>query len=297
MSRDQELKVDASLVKQMIARQFPQWGDLPVSLVDSAGTDNAIFRLGTDMAIRLPRFEWAVKQVHKEQQWLPQFVPVLPMPIPTPLAMGIPDDLFPWHWSVYRWLEGENATKGWIDDLNEAALSLAHFLSALQQVDPTGGPEGSNRGVPLVRKEEYVRDALVSLHSTMDTQMAAMIWEESLQAPEWQGPPVWIHGDLHPGNLLVEDGKLSAIIDFGTLCVGDPACDLLVAWTLLCEESRETLRSELSVDEATWARGRGWALSFGLINVAYYTNDTNPVLVKISQRAIDEVLADYKRRT
>lgn len=297
MNQANEMEINLTLVKRLISAQFPQWADLPIEPVISAGTDNAIYRLGEEMAVRLPRAEWAIGQVEKEQRWLPGLAPLLPIPIPVPLALGMPADGYPWHWSVYRWLEGENATVRRVEDEGHAAAALAHFITAMQRIDSAGGPppgpHNSGRGVPLAERAASVRAAITTLHSIVDTYAATAVWEAALQAPVWHGKPVWLHGDLHPGNVLVEQGRLSAVIDFGTLGVGDPACDLMVAWTLLSAQGRNLFRAALPIDDATWLRGSGWALSFGLIALAYYL-DTNPVLAGISRRAIDEVLADYK---
>ncbi len=295
---DDEVDTDVSLVRRLLAAQFPQWADLPVEPVQSAGTDNALYRLGDNMVVRLPRISWAIEQVDKEQRWLPKLGPLLPLAIPVPLAKGKPSEGYPWHWSVYRWLEGENATIERIADPVQAAMELAQFIAALQQIDSTGGPPpGShnfNRGVPLAIRDSPTRDAIATLRGTLDTDAAIAAWEAALQSPAWNSPPVWIHGDLQSGNLLAQQGRLSAVIDFGGLGVGDPACDLQVAWNFLSSETRAVLRSALSVDDATWARGRGWALSVGLIALPYY-QDTNPILAGISRRAIDEVLAEHKR--
>lgn len=293
-----EVETDVSLVGRLLAAQFPQWADLPIEPVPSAGTDNALYRLGDDMAVRLPRIHWAVGQVEKECQWLPKLAPHLPLAIPVPLAKGTPAEGYPWDWSVYRWLEGENATLDRIADPTQAATDLARFVAALQRIDPTGGPPSGPhnffRGVPLAMRDAPTRDALASLRGTMDTDAATAAWEAALRAPVWHGPPVWVHGDLQSGNLLAVQGRLSAVIDFGGLGVGDPACDLIVAWNLFSAETRAVFRATLSVDEATWARGRGWALSVGLIALPYY-RDTNPVLADIARHAIEEVLADHQR--
>ncbi|MDQ0900759.1 aminoglycoside phosphotransferase family protein [Paenibacillus sp. V4I7] len=296
MSQANEIVIDLALVKRLIAAQFPQWADHRIQPVESAGTDNTIYRLGEDMTVRLPRVEWAIAQVEKEHRWLPKLAPLTPLSIPTPLAMGMPAEGYPCRWSVYRWLEGENATIGRIDNPHQAATALGQFVAALQRIDPAGGPapgpHNSGRGVPLAMRDASVRNAIATLNNMLDTDVATAAWEAALQAPVWQGKAVWLHGDLHPGNLLVEQGRLTAVIDFGTLGVGDPACDLMVAWTLLSAENRDLFRAALTVDDATWARGRGWALSFGLIAFAYYL-DTNPVLAAISRRAIDEVLFEH----
>jgi aminoglycoside phosphotransferase (APT) family kinase protein len=292
-----EVDTDVSLVRRLLAVQFPQWADLPIEPVRSAGTDNALYRLGDDMALRLPRIHWATRQVDKEHEWLPRLGPLLPLAIPVPLAKGTPGEGYPWHWSVYRWLEGENATIERIADSGQGATDLARFIAALQRIDPTGGPppgpHNSFRGVPLAMRDPHTRAAIATLRGTLDADAVTTAWEAALQATAWPGPPVWIHGDLQAGNLLVRRGRLSAVIDFGCLGVGDPACDLAVAWNFLSAETRDVFRAALPVDDATWARGRGWALSVGLIALPYYQS-TNPVLASISRRAINQVLADHK---
>ena len=284
-----EVDTDASLVRRLLAAQFPQWADLPMEPVASAGTDNALYRLGDDMAVRLPRIHWAAG-VDKEHEWLPKLAPFLPLAIPVPLAKGNPGEGYPWQWSVYRWLEGENATIEQIVDLSQAATDLAHFIVALQQIDPTGGPP-ARRGVPLATRDQPTREAIAALHGTLDANIVTAAWNVALEAPAWQGPPVWVHGDLLPGNLLVKQGRLSAVIDFAGLGVGDPACDLMIAWNLFTAETRDLFHAALAVDDATWARGRGWALSQALIFIPYYL-DTNPVGVAIARRTINEVLAN-----
>ena len=292
-----EVGTDASLVGRLLAAQFPRWAGLPVEPVRSAGTDNATYRLGDDMAVRLPRIPGAVGQVEKEHRWLPRLAPLLPLAVPAPLAKGTPGEGYPWSWSVYRWLEGEDAALGCIADPIQAARELARFLAALRRVDTAGGPppgpHNSLRGVPLAARDASTRAAISSLGDALDAGRATAAWEAALRAPAWRGPPVWVHGDLQPGNLLVVRGRLGAVIDFGCLGVGDPACDLMVAWNLLTAETREAFRAALRVDDATWARGRGWALSVGLIALPYYRN-TNPTLAGISRRAIDEVLTDHR---
>ncbi|MFC1996562.1 aminoglycoside phosphotransferase family protein [Chloroflexota bacterium] len=247
------------------------------------------------MVVRLPRIQSASGQVEKEQYWLPKLAPHLPLPIPLPLAMGKPGEGYPWPWSIYSWLEGQNATVEPIADPHQAATELAGFITDLQRIDPTDGPpsggHNSYRGVPLAERDQQTRAAITALDGTLDTDAANAAWETALMVPTWQDPPLWIHGDLQPGNLLVQDGRLSAVIDFGCLGVGDPACDMIAAWSVFSPESREIFRRRLAVDEATWARGRGWALSFGLIALPYYIK-TNPVLANIARGTIDEVLVE-----
>ena len=292
-----EAQTNTGLVRRRLVAQFPRWAEPPLAPVHSAGTDNALYRLGDDMVVRLPRIEAATGQVDKEHQWLPRLAPHLPLAIPIPLAKGTAGEGYPWQWSIYRWLEGKNAVIEHIADLDQAARDLAQFIAALQQIDPTGGPPpgvpNSFRGVPLTTRDAETRAAIASLDGMLNIEAVTTAWEACLQAPAWDGPPVWIHGDLSPLNLLVDRSRISAVIDFGCLGVGDPACDLIVAWNLLSAQTRDIFRAALSVDDATWARGRGWALSVGLIALPYYQN-TNPKLAGIARRAIDEALADHK---
>ena len=288
--------IDVSLVSRLVSTQFPQWADLPVKPVEFGGWDNRTFHLGEQMTVRLPSAAAYSLQVEKEHRWLPRLAPLLPLPIPVPLAMGTPADGYPWHWSVYRWLEGENATIAPIVDLRQFATTLAHFLVALQQADAAGGPPSGPhnfyRGGPLTTYDGETRQAIAALDGTIDTDAVTAVWEAALAAT-WHGTPVWFHGDVSAGNLLVERGRLSAVIDFGTSGVGDPACDLAIAWTLFEGESRQAFRAALSVDKATWARGRGWTLWKALITVAGLPG-TDPPAARRSRRVIDEVLADHK---
>lgn len=290
-----EPDIDAALVVRLLEKQFPDWASLPVEPVASAGTDHALYRLGEDRVIRLPRRPESEEQVHKEQEWLPRLAPHLPLEVPVPLARGSSGEGYPWSWSVYPWVAGETATLDRLSDPAQAARELARFLLALQQIDAAGGPPpGSHnffRGVPLAARDKGVRAALDALQGRLDTEAALAAWEASLRAPAAQGAPVWIHGDVQPGNLLASEGRLRAVIDFGGLGVGDPACELIVAWNLFRGEARREFRDALEVDDATWERGRGWALSVGLIALPYYW-ETNPDLVRDSQETIAEVLGE-----
>jgi len=285
-----EVDTDIDLVVRLLAAQFPRWAGLPISPVASAGTDNALYRLGADKVVRLPRIDWAIGDVAKEQQWLPKLAPFLPLAIPVPLAKGQPGEGYPWDWSIYRWLEGEEATIQGMADPRQAAIDLAQFIAALQLIDVTGAPP-AGRGVPLAQRDAPTRAAIETLHGLIDTDAVTALWDGAIEAPAWHGPPVWVHGDLRPGNLLALQGRLSAVIDFGGLGVGDPACDVMAAWMFLSAETRNVFRAALQVDQATWVRGRGWALSVGLIALPYYQT-TNPELAGIARRAIQEALAD-----
>jgi aminoglycoside phosphotransferase (APT) family kinase protein len=291
-----EVLVDAALVRRLLAEQFPGWADLPIHPVTPWGTDNAVYRLGEVMVVRLPRTPRTSRTLEMERYWLPRLAPELPLAIPVPLADGIPAGSYPFAWSIYRWLTGESATAEQIMDVGQLATDLARFIAALQRIDPTGGPPPSEvnsfRGVPLSRRDAGTRSAIAALESELDTVAVTAAWDDALGAREWEHRPVWLHGDLDSRNLLAENGRLSAVIDFGTLSVGDPACDVMVAWKMLSSEARDTFRTALSVDEATWARSRGWAISQAVIALAYYTEQTNAVLVREAKRWIAEVLAD-----
>lgn len=290
-----KLEIDVSLVRRLLV-QFPQWADLPVKRVDVDGWDNTTFRLGEDLSVRLPSAQAYAGQVEKEHRWLPRLAAHLPLSIPVPLAMGVPANGYPWHWSVYRWLEGENATIKSIADLQQFATTLAQFLAALQRIDPADGPPPGQhnffRGGPLTTYDSETRDAIATLRGRIDADAVTAVWEAALRAT-WHGPPVWLHGDVSAGNLLVEKGRLNAVIDFGCTAVGDPACDLTIAWTLLSGESRDAFREALPLDRATWARGRGWALWKGLITLVKHT--TNPTKARNARGVIDEVLVDATR--
>ncbi len=288
-------RIDAALVRRLIAAQFPEWASLSIRPVIPGGWDNRTFHLGNEMTVRLPSAASYALQVEKEQQWLPKLAPLLPLPIPVALAQGRPGEGYPWPWSVYRWLAGETATDERIGDLEEFAVAVAGFLVALQRIDAVDGPPPGQhnfwRGGPLTVYDGETRAALAALEGEVDTVAAAEVWETALAA-EWCGEPVWFHGDIAWGNLLVRDGRLAAIIDFGTSGVGDPSCDLAIAWTLFAGGSREAFRDSLRLDDATWARGRGWTLWKALITMA---ENSNPVEVLKSRGIIDEVLADHRR--
>jgi aminoglycoside phosphotransferase (APT) family kinase protein len=292
---DDEVDIGVDLVRRLLAAQFPRWAYLRVEPVASAGTDNAIYRLGGDMAVRLPRIPVAADDVDTEQRWLPRLAPRLPLAIPVPLGRGAPGEGYPYPWSVYRWLDGETVADGAGLDLPGAAVRLGRFVAALRRFDGTGGP-ASFRGGPLSTHDDSVRAAIRDLGAdgTVDGDLAIRAWQSALLLPAWQGAPVWVHADLHPGNLLARAGRLSAVIDFGGLGVGDPACDMLIAWTLLCERTRELFREQAAVDDATWARGRGWGLYFGL-GAEHHYRLSNPVLAAVGRHAMAQALADYRR--
>ena len=286
---DDEVDTDADLVRRLLASQFPQWAELPIERVVSAGTDNAIYRLGDDLAVRLPRIHWAVDNVAKEQKWLPVLAPHLPLAVPLPVAAGEPEEAFPYPWGVVQWLPGELATLDRLHDPVQAALDLAAFVRALQSIDSTDGPE-HRRGLPVRLCDEMVRKGIAGLRGDVDADGVAEAWNRAMAAPDYEGPPVWFHGDLSYLNLLVQDGKLTGVIDWGACGVGDPAIETIIAWSLFPPDARQAYRDALHVDDATWERGKGWVVT-GIFGVPYY-RDTNPVLVADKIRAIEAVLAD-----
>ena len=290
-----EVETSAGLVRRLLAVQLPRWATLPIVRIDHAGTDHAIYRLGTDMVVRMPRIHWATGQLDKEREWLPRLAPVLPVALPELLATGEPGAGYPWSWSVWSWIDGETATRDRLSDPQQFATDLAAFVHALQSADATGGPvpdpKRFKRGVPLATRDARTRQAIDEARDELDVDAVTAVWEAALVAPAWAGPPKWIHGDLKPDNLLVVSGRLVGVIDFGGLGVGDPASDVTPAWLTLPAEARATFRRALGCDDATWTRGRGWALSVSLFELPYYRH-TNPVLADGARRTIAAVLAD-----
>jgi aminoglycoside phosphotransferase (APT) family kinase protein len=263
-------EITPAVVKRLLAAQFPQWADLPVTRVEVDGWDNTTFRLGAEMSIRLPSGDAYTAQVDREHRWLPFLAPQLPFPIPQPLAKGTPSATFPRPWSIYRWLEGETATIDRIADLRRFATDVARFLAALQDIDPTdgppGGPDSHYRGAWIGTWDAQTRQSIALLEGEIDTRSALSAWERALEA-SFDGRAVWVHGDIVATNLLVADGELCAVIDFGCCAVGDPACDVTIAWTLFHGASRRAFRDALDIDDATWERGRGWALWKALFEI------------------------------
>jgi aminoglycoside phosphotransferase (APT) family kinase protein len=255
--------VGVPMVERLIATQFPQWAGLPVKPVAMDGWDNWTFRLGDDMKVRLPSAEGYVPQSEKESRWLPLLAPHLPLPIPVPIALGRPGDGYPWPWSVYRWLEGDAVTSETVNDRAGLASDVAGFLRALQAIDPAGGPpagtQSFHRGGDIAVYDAEARRCIAELADGIDGRGATAVMDAAIAAT-FRGPPVWVHGDVAVGNLLMRDGRLSAVLDFGSCAVGDPACDLVLAWTFFDGESRAVFRREAPGDATTWARARGWAL-------------------------------------
>lgn len=282
-----EAGVDAALAARLVAGQFPRWARLPVRRVPSAGTVNALFRVGDDLVARLPLVEWGEPDIERELELLPRLAPLLPTPIPVPVARGRPGEGYPWAWSLLQWLPGENPLPGSVGP--DFARDLAALIKALRDVSPQGAPPSHRRS--LAPRDAPFRDALVRARGLVNAAEVTAAWEDALAAPEHAGPPTWVHADLLPGNLLARKGRLAAVIDWAAGGIGDPAVDLIPAWSLLAGESREAFRDALAPGEAEWERGRGWALSIGIIALPYYL-ESNPAFASLARHMVEQVLAE-----
>ena len=283
-----ELEIDDVLVRRLLAEQFPQWADLSLRRIEPAGTVNAIFRLGDGLSLRLARRRGPAEPGGPEVEWLPRLAPLLPLEVPVPVAQGRPTSYYPWFWDVHVWVEGETVPVAEIDAV-QAARDLAAFVAALQRVDPGDAPPG--RGIPLAQRDAEVRYWL----ARFDRRVAVTPeWERALAAPPWDGPPVWHHGDLDARNWLVRGGRIAGVIDWGCMGVGDPACDVMVAWKLDSGAARDAFREALATDDATWERARGWALSQAVAALAYYTPANNPALIDEAERWLELVLSERR---
>jgi aminoglycoside phosphotransferase (APT) family kinase protein len=289
------MELDTSVARRLVDSQFPQWSGLPITGVEHDGWDNRTFRLGSELSVRLPSGAWYAQQVAKEQRWLPVLAPQLPLPIPVPVAEGEPDAWFPYPWSVYRWIDGELATHARIDDMPGFAAALAGFLNALARADASGGPEPGPhnffRGGPLATYADETHDAIAKLGSEISRDAVQRVWQDAMSTA-WERDPVWFHGDVAVGNLLVRDGRLAAVLDFGSSGVGDPACDTVIAWTFLSGASRARFRADYVADAGTWSRGRGWCLWKALISLVGHLENDSPDAA-LARRDIEQVLADY----
>ena len=284
-----EVDIGVPLVRRLLVAQFPQWADLPIGAVRSTGTVNAIYRLGDHLCVRLPRLEEWAQDMEKELRWLPKLAPELSVQIPEPVAKGPPTGSYPFSWAVYEWIEGQPYSDELVDDEHQAARDLARFVAELRRVDPVGAPRGGRK--PLRQLDSVTRTAIESARGIIDSDAATAAWDQALEAPEWKGTPVWIHTDLLRPNVLVRGGRLCAVIDFGGVGIGDPAADMIAAWSVFGRGGRATFRGVLDVDDGTWERARGFALHQAALIIPYY-GETNPGFVALARRTVEEVLAD-----
>lgn len=272
-----DLTIDRSLVRALIREQHADLAHLALTDIGE-GWDNRLFRLGDALIVRIPRRAASAALVEHEQRWLPHLSPSLPLPIPVPLRVGRPGCGFPWSWSVVPWLPGQSALVAPPQEVATTAVALGQFLRALHQPAPEDAPRNQWRGVPLAARGKILGEHLRQANDLVDRAAALALWERVLSARPWAGPPLWIHGDLHPGNLLISGNRLTAVIDFGDLAAGDPATDLSVAWMWLSPSARSTFRASARgqldpIDDDTWVRARGWALALGLAYLATARDD------------------------
>jgi aminoglycoside phosphotransferase (APT) family kinase protein len=281
-----ELELDEALVRRLLAGQFPEWIDLPLRRVEPGGTVNAIFRLGDELAVRLPRRDGPTEPDREALTWLPRLAPLLPVEIPVPVAQGRPSADYPWFWEIHSWVDGQVVPVEEIDAI-QAARDLAAFVAALQEASPAGAPPG--RGIPLAERDDGFQYWLARFDGDPAVRQE---WQRALAAPAWEGPPVWHHGDLDLRNWLVRDGRIRGVIDWGEMGVGDPACDVMVAWKLHSPAARDAFREALPTDDATWERARGWVVSQAVAALAYYTPANNVLLYREAQSWLDLVLSE-----
>jgi aminoglycoside phosphotransferase (APT) family kinase protein len=287
---DDEVDIDAALVKTLVAAQLPHLADLPVTAIRSTGTVNAIYRLGDSLCVRLPRMEEWAEDLHREVVWLPALAPCLSLQVPVTVERGRPASGYPFGWAVYEWIEGLPYTDDLVDDERQAARDLAGFITELRRIEPlAAAPRGGRR--PLGELDVGTREAISAARGVIDSDAAAAVWDLALEAPMWAGAPVWVHADLLRPNVLVRDGRICAVIDFGAAGVGDPAADVIAAWTVFGPRGREEFRDSLDVDDGTWSRARGFALHQAAMIIPYY-RETNPEFVVLAKRTVEQILAD-----
>lgn len=284
-----KIDIDERLVTALLAAQCPELAALPVRIVGN-GWDNTIARAGDEWMVRMPRRAAAAELIVNEQTWLPLLAPSLPLDVPVPWFCGVADEQYPWAWSVCRWLPGETAAAAPPVGAAAAARALAAFIGALHQPAPADAPTNPFRGVALQQRAAAVHERVERLGAVIDGPLVLQTWERLRATPVWDGPPLWLHGDLHPSNMLTNEGRLSAVIDFGDICAGDPGTDLALAWMMFGPAEREMFRSVTQVNDHTWQRAAGWALSLSL---AYLTADDTTSMPAIGRTTLAAVLDEF----
>ncbi|MET9493701.1 aminoglycoside phosphotransferase family protein [Streptomyces sp. NPDC006552] len=286
-----EADIDEPLVRALVDEQFPHWAGQPLRHVDAHGTSHVLYRLGDAFVLRLPRRGGSVPDLAGERRWLPFLAARLPVAVPEPVAEGRPGHGYPHPWAVHRWLPGAIPVAGEVADPAALAADLAAFVTALRRVDTAGAPAAYRGARPLAERDSATRAVLDRLAGEIDTDAARAVWDAAVRAPRGELPDVWLHADLQPGNVLLDQGRLSAVIDFACMGVGDPAVDLLVAWYVLDAPARRIFRAAAGLDAQSWTRGRGWALTVAAHELAYY-RESNPFMAGTAERVIREVLAE-----
>ena len=290
-----EFEVTPELVRRLLAAQHPDLARRPVRPLAS-GWDNVLFRLGDELVARLPRRALGAAILVNEQRWLPVLAPRLPLPVPVPVRTGVPGEGYPWPWSVTGFLPGTPAADGPPFDPRLAAADLGAFFGALHVPAPPDAPVNPYRGVPLAQRGDTFRQNLETVAGQVDRAAVTAAWEAALAVPPWDAAPVWLHGDPHPANILIDGGRVSGVIDFGDVTAGDPASDLSLAWMLLPPGCRAGFRTAYAaagngaISDATWARGRGWALNLAIVLLAWSAD--HPGLNAVGRRTLAAVLAD-----
>ena len=285
---EDEVTVDDGTVRALLGDQFPRWADRRLRRIADSGTDNAIYRLGGDLGVRLPRIHWAAAQIEKECRWLPELAADLPTAVPVPVGEGRPGHGYPFPWLVFPWLEGNSLDRVAVDDWDGVAAGVAEFVLALERHPPGGGPPPTRRGTPMAQHDEAVQWGVSRLVGVIDVDRARQVWRWALEAGELSGEPVWVHGDLLPGNIILHQGRLGGVIDWSGAGVGDPAGDAMLAWALP-PRARRHYRRTLGFDDATWARARGWVVEQAVLFIPYYAASL-PTAVDQARRRLDEAL-------
>jgi aminoglycoside phosphotransferase (APT) family kinase protein len=287
---DGEVEIDAELVRRLVAAQFPALAGRPIRAVGSTGTVNAIFRLGDDLYARLPRMAKWAGDLEREWEWLPRVAPRVSLAVPKPVGQGRAGDGYPFAWAIYDWIDGAPYADALVENEGASADALAGFVADLRRIEPAAGAPRAGRR-PLLELDASTREAIAAARPDIDADAATAAWERALHAPVWDGISVWIHADLLRPNVLVRDGRICAVIDFGGAGVGDPATDVIAAWSVFGPAGRERYRAALKVGDGAWQRARGIALHQAAMIIPYY-RETNPAFVALAVRTIEQILSE-----